>query len=79
MMILHMCIVYDPRKHHFDFGFKGQGLEFELYIGFFFVLFFWFVFWEGGGGEDVKCKCQICYLHIAMFLHNNYITLWHMI
>ena len=27
-----MCIVYDPRKYHFDFGFKGQGLEFELYF-----------------------------------------------
>ena len=62
-MILHMCIVYDPRKHHFDFGFKGQGLEFELY------------FFLGGGGEDVKRKCQICNLHIEMFLHNNYITL----
>ena len=65
MIILQMCIVYDPRKYHFDFGFKGQGLKFELY------------FWGGGsgGGEDVKRKCQICNLHIAMFLHNNYIAL----
>ena len=33
-MTLHMCIVCDPRTHHFDFGFKGQGLEFELYFVF---------------------------------------------
>ena len=64
MMILHICIVNDPRKRHFDFGFKG--LEFELYIYFF-----------GGGGDNVKCKGQICDLHIAKFLHNNYITFWH--
>ena len=62
------------KKHHFDFRFKGQGLEFELYIVF--LGFFFFVcFLGGGGGEDVKRECQICNLHIAMFLHNNYITL----
>ena len=59
-MILHMCIVYDPRKHHFDFGFKGQGLEFELYIVF-------FLFFGGGGGGEVKisnlnAKFVICIL-----------------
>ena len=64
-VILHICIVNDPRKRHFDFGFKGQSLEFELYIVFFFL---------GGGGENVKCKGQICDLHIAKFLHNNHIT-----
>ena len=54
MMILHICIVNDPRKHHFDFWFKGQSLEFELYIGVFF----------GGGMKmsNVKAKFVICIL-----------------
>ena len=40
----HICIVHDPRKRHFDVRFKGQGLEFELYIWFLWGFFF------GGGG-----------------------------
>ena len=53
-MILHMCIVYDPRKHHFDFVFKGQGFEFELYM-FFGLLFFVFL-------PNVNAKFIICIL-----------------
>ena len=69
-MILHIpvCIVHYPRKCHFDSGFKGQGLEFELYI----VSLLLFLF--GDGGENGKCKGQICNLHIAMFLHDTNIT-----
>ena len=67
-MVLHICIVYNPRKRHFDFGFKGQGLEYELYIVS--LLFF---FWGGGGGGNVKRKGQIYNLHIAMFLHNFWV------
>ena len=47
-MVLHICIVYNPRKRHFDFGFKGQGLEYELYIVSLLV-FFW-----GGGGVKMS-------------------------
>ena len=84
-MVLHICIVYNPRKRHFDFGFKCQGLEHELYIvsllGFFFL---------GGGGENVKrkvcilqCFCtifgskgqgqhaQICILNFASLPHTK--------
>ena len=57
MLILHICIVHDPRKRHFDFGFKGQGLEFELYIVPLFVCCF-----LGGGMSNVKAKFVICIL-----------------
>ena len=59
-MVLHICIVYNPRKRHFDFGFKGQGLEYELYI----VSLLGFFFWGGGGLKmsNVKAKFIICIL-----------------
>ena len=60
MMILKICIiVHDLRKRHFDFGFKGQGLEFELYIVSLLLLL---LFFFGGGLKmsNVKAKFVIC-------------------
>ena len=68
MMILHMCIVYDPRKHHFDFGFKGQGLGGV-------VCFF------GGVGEvkmsNVNARFVICILQCFCTIIISPFDIWY--